>query len=118
MSNPRKCEVKYCRRDAAPGRKKCYRCRSRAYKERNPDMYTFNALRNNAKRRGKDFTLTFDEFRGFCNDTGYMEGKGKNADSLSIDRSKNHIGYTKENIRILTLSQNSSKRNNEDYCPF
>lgn len=38
-----------------------------------------------------------------------MAGKGRHADSYSVDRIDNDKGYTIDNIRVLTLSENASK---------
>jgi hypothetical protein len=46
-----------------------------------------------------------------------MEKKGKNADSLSIDRINVNKGYSVDNIQILSLSNNTKKRNECEY-PF
>jgi hypothetical protein len=76
----------------------------------------------NAKRRRKDFTLTINQFETFCKQTGYDEHKGKTANSLSIDRVNNDRGYHFDNIRAITLSENSIKNDSsliiDDYCPF
>jgi hypothetical protein len=69
----------------------------------------YNALRDNAKRRHKEFTLTFSEFKEFCVKTNYMAGKGRQKLSYTIDRAKNWLGYTKDNIQCMTKSDNSSK---------
>jgi hypothetical protein len=77
----------------------------------------------NAKRRGKEFTLTFDEFKEFCMKTGYDEKKGKSSDSLSIDRIESSNGYSKDNIRAITLSDNVKIAHDPEYavkeiCPY
>jgi len=95
----------------------CHKCRSRLFKKHHPESYFFNLLRVNARRRGKEFLLTIQEFRKFCADTGYLDKKGKNGSSLSIDRINVNKPYSLENIQALTLSENSSKRNHVDY-PF
>jgi hypothetical protein len=65
----------------------------------------------NAKRRGKEFTLTLKQFEEFCNKTGYDEKKGITADSLTVDRIKDHLGYSVDNIQAITLSENVKKEN-------
>lgn len=93
---------------------------SRMYqKYNNPVNYTYNVLRNNALRRSKVFTLTLEEFKEFCDSTGYMDKKGRRAFDSSIDRIDSSRGYEKGNLQILTISQNSSKgaRSYND-CPF
>jgi hypothetical protein len=105
------CVTQGCKNDNAPNRKLCYKCRSREYAKRQPAMYYYNALRNNARRRDHKFALSFDEFMRFCEETGYMELKGKDPNSASIDRIKPWLGYTYDNIQVLTLAENSRKGN-------
>ena len=73
-------------------------------------MSAFLNLKSNAKRRGHDCALTYDEFRQFAIQTDYIVRKGKTIDSFSIDRIDNSKGYEMGNIQILTLSENSQKR--------
>lgn len=117
MKRSHLCKIKYCRGSRSPRDPLCGKHRHRLNKEKNPISYTFNLLKSNAKRRGKFFDLTLEQFTKFVTDSGYMAGKGKKANSLSIDRIKVELGYTLDNLQILTLSANSTKRNNEDY-PF
>jgi len=115
--NKQKCITKWCRNDRAPSKGKyCYKCRSRIDKERIPITYTFNALRNNARRRRKEFTLTIEEFTQFCQETGYMELKARHKTGMSIDRIDSSRGYSYDNIQIMNYSVNSSKQDND--CPF
>jgi hypothetical protein len=69
----------------------------------------FQTLRQNARRRKKPFTISFEYFRRFCYRTKDMAGKGRNKDSYSIDCKINELGYVPGNIRKLTVAQNSSK---------
>jgi hypothetical protein len=71
---------------------------------------SYNTLRYNAKRRGKAFDLTFEQFKEFCRKTNYINKKGKTASSYSIDRIRPAEGYTVDNIQVLTLAANSLKK--------
>lgn len=82
-----------------------------------PESYTYSLLKSNAKRRGKEFTLTLEEFKTFCQETGYLQGKGKKKKSMSIDRIDHTKGYSIDNIQILSLSENGIKGNHEK-APF
>jgi hypothetical protein len=68
-------------------------------------------------RRGKPFDLSMEEFEKFCNDSSYLEKRGREAEALSVDRVDNARGYEQANIRALTVSENARK-NDTDYCPF
>ena len=85
-----------------------------------PIKTSYYNLRTNAKRRGKPFDLTLDEFREFATATDYINKKGKTAQSYSIDRIKAHLGYIPGNIQVLTISENGIKGNKEKYddLPF
>lgn len=87
----------------------CNTCRKRKYRQSNPIKASYQQLRDNAKRRGKFFDLTLEEFASFCYKTDYIQGKGKTATSYSIDCIENEKGYTKNNIRVLPLGENSKK---------
>ena len=110
-----KCWTRDCEKEARTQRRYCYACEKRKHRERHPLKYWYDTLKMNAKRRRKSFTLTLGEFETFCKATGYNEKKGKTANSLSVDRIKNDDGYSFDNIRAITLSENSIKRNTEDY---
>lgn len=109
-----KCSNKQSKKDRF-----CSKHSKRYQKEVNPINYAYNTLKCNAKRRGKSFELTLDQFKEFCQQTDYINLKGKTASSLSIDRIKQSEGYHYNNIQPLTLSENSKKgtSKNED-LPF
>jgi len=104
------CVILRCHKPRGKKSLLCYMHRSRRAKQLNPFGYHFNALRNNARRRGKEFTLTLSEFKRFCAETGYMEKKGKGATNLSIDRKDHSKGYRYDNLQVLTLGDNVRKR--------
>lgn len=98
-----------CRKKPAKRDRFCPMHRHRFRKHNDPEAYTFYALKSNAKRRGIEFTLTLMQFREFCQTTGYIEKKGKHPRAMTIDRHINSIGYTEDNIRCISLNENSSK---------
>ena len=94
---------------AAKHRTICNTCKSRRYFANNMVVRIYHNLKNNAKRRNKFFDLSFDYFSGIVSESGYLHGRGRTPQSLSIDCIKNHLGYTKGNIQVVTLSYNASK---------
>lgn len=76
------------------------------------DRY-FN-FKHNALRRGKGFFITLKEFRDFCNETGYIIKKGMRGRNCTIDRIKNKLPYTIDNIQLLRFDKNLDKYINED----
>ncbi len=105
--------MKLCKHDccnaAAPGRNECYKCRSRLITERKPIDCVFYWLRKSAKKRHLEFSITLAWFREFVKGNGYMEGRGRLTDSLTIDRVDNLRGYTMDNLQILSKSENVIK---------
>lgn len=112
-----RCEMSFCRRKAKKHRRICSMHIARRWKENRPEAYAFNTLRCNAKRRGKEFGLTLEQFRAFCRRTGYLKHKGQEAESMSIDRIDNTRGYFIDNIRVISLSENSRKADRMMYLP-
>lgn len=103
------CKTPGCKNKAYPSKNYCNDCRNKKWRETNPLLYLFSARKWNAKLRGKDFTLTFEQFVKFCQDTGYDKFKGREASCLSIDRIDPEKGYTFENIRAITVCNNSKR---------
>ncbi len=99
-----------CMKNHAPGRRICHMHYARRTKQFNPIFYTFNALRNNAKRRGRDFTLTLIQFKELIKDSGYMENKGRHSHELQVDRKRALEGYHFDNCQIITSEENMRKR--------
>jgi hypothetical protein len=66
-------------------------------------------LKSNAKRRNKFFDLTLKEFTEFCREYDYIRGKGKTKTSFTVDCIINSLGYTKGNLQVLPLVENSRK---------
>lgn len=106
----RKCATPRCRRPAAHHKKFCNTCRKKAWRAAHPIAYLFDNLRTHARIRGKGFELNIEEFKTFCIETHYHELKGRDPDSLTIDRIRSDEGYRKGNIRVLEHLANSRRR--------
>jgi len=87
----------------------CAPCRYKYYKKKYPVKRAFETLRGNAQRRGKEFTLTLEDFTAFCNASGYMARKGITATSATVDRIDEERGYSADNIQCLTNAENRKK---------
>lgn len=93
----------------------CSTCRSRRTRAADPIRYSFINLRTNAKRRGKVFTITLEYFKQFCYRTDYIAGKGRTADSYTVDRINESLGYEPGNIQVLPNADNVRKYLNYDW---
>ena len=118
-----KCWTRDCKNEAVKARRYCSTCSKRKYRQKYPLKYIYDTIKANAKRRRKEFTLTYDEFECFCRKTGYDKFKGITADCLSVDRIKDNEGYHAWNIQAITVSENSKKKFDDqmkpdDNCPF
>ncbi len=64
-------------------------------------------IRRGARRRKLPFSLTLAQFQQFCAETGYIELRGTQRDSLTIDRINHEEGYHIWNIKVATHIDNS-----------
>lgn len=94
----------------------CPKHRHRYNKEKRFLEYTYYAWRSNAIRRKKPFSVTLEQFKQFCEETNYLELKGKHKNAMTIDRIKSNLGYEIGNIQIMRHGENSTKQNKD--CPF
>jgi hypothetical protein len=104
------CKTPYCRNKPGKGRRTCNTCTQRAYREKYPILAAYNNLKHNAKRRGKTFDLTLEQFTKFAVETEYLNKRGRNKTGYTIDRINPNLGYTIENIQVLTNSDNVKKQ--------
>jgi cobalamin biosynthesis protein CobT len=101
------CIVKGCKRVAIG--KFCNSCRVKDWRFKHPVEYAYSNLKNRAKQRGIPFEISLQDFKSFCHKTQYIAGKGRTANSLSVDRIDQSKGYVKGNLQALTLSENVKK---------
>lgn len=102
------------RRERVKNRTLCDPCRNKKRREADPVRTSYENLKFNAKRRGKVFTITLAYFRRFCYRTDYIAGKGRTADSYTVDRIKEWLGYIPGNIQKMTNGDNVRKY--LEYC--
>lgn len=107
---PGVCPAYRCKNEVSDHKKYGHRHHAQSQKGNNPVGYHYNLLKQNAKRRGKDFGITMGEFRTLCEETGYLDKKGKSKNSASLDRIDPEKGYYYENLQVISLSDNSKKR--------
>lgn len=104
------CQHWCCKRVARVGHSDCQTCCSRKHRLKHPEKYAFKNLRCSARKRGIGFDLTYQQFQEFVATTGYVEHRGKEPHSLSIDRIRNEEPYRVGNLRIMTYGMNVSHK--------
>ena len=67
----------------------------------------FQLIKNSARRRNKPFTITLEWFTNFCQETNYIEKKGKTPGALTIDRKDHKKGYEPGNLRTSSPASSS-----------
>lgn len=87
--------------------------RSRQYRQNNPLNAAYLNLKHNARRRGKEFSLTLEDFEAFSRPIILHYGKKRNKETFSIDRKDPRKGYNLDNIQILTLEENTKKQHSD-----
>jgi len=85
------------------------------WRQTHPIEYAYQTSKHNAKRRGKAFELTLEQFKKFCVKYKYLQKKGIYKDSYSIDRIDETRGYTEDNIQIMKVGENKKKHLEYDW---
>ena len=105
--------MKKCKKcnDVFYSKKGCYcnKCKYLIEKENDPIGLSYRRLKSHAKQRGKEFSLTKDEFSQFCIKSEYLVKKGIHKNCYHIDRIDETKGYSIDNIQILTNTENIIK---------
>jgi len=100
----------------------CHKHYQRKRRKTDPVGVRFSQFKVNALKRNKDFSITLEQFRIFCQETGYCIVKGRRGKNATVDRIDNKKGYHIDNIQLLTLRENVRKYYEEDRfeddCPF
>lgn len=146
MFTPKKLEFKISEAKKTEGRYCCaYHCKSKpCVKKRglchkhyhihrrivDPVYDRYVNFRGNALRRCKDFTITLEQFRDWCQEKGYIIKRGYRGKNCTVDRIRNWEGYHIGNIQLITNMANIRKyhdhdkhvtelpQDHEDYTPF
>lgn len=96
-----KCSTPYCRNVARKSRKLCCTCGTDAWRKKHPIRYLWHNLKHHAKDRGHDFTISYEWWEKFCERTQYHILKGREPNSLTVDRINETRGYHEGNVRVL-----------------
>jgi hypothetical protein len=105
-----KCITKYCKRKKKKYSNECSTCISRNYRKLHPIKYSYQSFKDNAKRRGKEFLVTYEQYVEFGHKHRLFRPDGTRYTNMTIDRLDCTKGYYVENMQVLTLVENSRKR--------
>lgn len=92
----------------------CHKHYARKTRALDPVYARYNQMKCAATQRKISFLITIDQFRAFCNQTGYIVNKGYRGMVATIDRIDNNRGYSIDNIQIMSLRANVHKFHNHD----
>lgn len=102
------CSVNRCTKKVKTNGK-CAKHYLREWRAQNKMKYAYQTSKDNAKRRGKEFELTLEQFEYFAVTSKYIIGKGRTRESLHMDRIRENEGYTVDNIQALKNHLNVKK---------
>jgi len=97
MAKKDKCKTWGCKNKTKNNRKLCPKCRMREWRAKYPDRAAYHRKKTNAKRRGIQFDLTFDDFM-----LVYVQG-------YVLDRDNSMRGYELGNVLPMALHANAIK---------
>lgn len=95
-----------------------YREIQRNYYQRNPERYLYGSAKQRAKRKGLPFTLEVSDIiiPEICPILGIALKRNHNNRipakfSPSLDKIDPHLGYTKDNVQVISYLANTMKQN-------
>lgn len=136
ISEAKKIEGRYCCAygcRSSPNPKKvglCHKHYAIYRRQKDPIYDRYVNFKGNALRRCKEFSITLEQFRNFCQETGYIIKKGYRGKNCTVDRIRNWEGYHIGNLQLITNKANIRKyhdhdkhvtelpKDHEDYIPF
>ena len=91
-----------------------YAERQKKYYDKNPETYLYLFAKGRAKRKGTPFTITKADIviPEFCPALGIPLHRGARGDcdnAPSVDRVDNALGYTPDNVRVISRRANTLK---------
>jgi len=103
------CKHHGCKNESSEGRFSCETCKSRLFRLGNPQRYAYYNIKSSARKRHIPFDLSFSDFCKFDNQTGYVASKGRDFESLTVDRIDSSKPYRKDNIRAISWTDNCAR---------
>ncbi len=87
----------------------CYAHQKKLYKFRNPLRYYYNNMKQNAVRRKKPFSLSFEQYCELWYLSGRLPHVVSDGKKWTVDRIDSSKGYQVGNVRIVDFVTNSSR---------
>lgn len=111
-----KCQVALCSRKRSGKSGYCSTHKRRLDKLRYPEYILYHWLKQNARKRGVEFSITLEYFKRWCAEEGFIDKKNS-ADKRywSVDRKENSKGYVEGNLQAMPTTENAQKAWDEDY---
>ncbi len=81
-----------------------------AWRDANPERFTYEKRRQDAKRRGIPFLLTFDEWWSIWDASGKWDQRGQHTGQYMMARLGDVGPYAVGNVRIITCNENVSEQ--------
>jgi len=103
------CKHHGCKNESSEGRFSCETCKSRLFRLGNPQRYAYATVKESARKRHIPFDLSFSDFCEFDRQTGYVASKGRDSESLTVDRIDSSKPYRKDNIRAISWTDNCAR---------
>ena len=108
----KRCRTAYCRNKCFH-KTICSKCSMRIWRKANPIRDRYAIVKARAVKRDRVFDISYEDFLAICTAAEF------NPKLHAIDRIDHTLGYTKDNIQILTQTENIIKGNIErSNCPF
>jgi hypothetical protein len=111
---PRRCKSPRCRGHVASKgchSPYCAKCKIRHWNERHPLERAFHNLRSHARERGKDFSLTIEQFKEFADKTDYMKRKAEAADKMFASL----VALMNNELKIENENKHTKKQENPSW---
>ena len=84
--------------------------RTRAWKAQNPERRAYQAHKDNARRRGVVFILTFKEWMTIWRSSGKWEQRGRYKGQYVMARLRDQGSYAVGNVHVCTTEENLLER--------
>lgn len=102
------------KRERSEAKSEELKLQTKAWHKTNPDKSLWLAAKSRAKRQGVPFDLSLEDivFPEVCPVFGiplFFSETGRTDNTPSIDKRKKELGYTKDNIRIISWRANRLK---------